>query len=237
MILQGDSTFDDAFYVVVEGFTASELGITAPDLVGAPGVKPTLTSAPPVSGMTIGQPTALLAEDPSLPASPQRFTWVYPISFSDTTGFTQQILNVTLNANISTANGSAQIQLLQQPNPYELDGQTTWLSTDLRVFQTKEGQSKFNATVGGSSANDAITFIQDVIGNLNTGNTGGQTFDGTLDANATDLAINQFDGGGDAIFNFAVAKVRYQGIAQDANVVRVFFRLCPALTVSTAFDP
>src|ERR1051326_53194 len=83
MILQGDSTFDDAFYVVVEGFTAAELGITAADLVGAPGTKPTLTSAPPVSGMTIGQPTALLAEDPSLPASAQRFTWVYPISFRD----------------------------------------------------------------------------------------------------------------------------------------------------------
>jgi hypothetical protein len=173
-----------------------------------------------------------------LPATPQRFTWVYPISFTSSNGFTQQVFIVTLNASISTVSGSAQIELLQQPNPYELDGQTSWLSTDLRVFHIKQGESKFKATVNGGTPDDAINFIQQVITNLNPGgNSGGQTFENNLDANATELALNQFDSGGTPIFNFAIAKVRYQGIAQDAQAVRVFFRLCPALTVSTAYDP
>lgn len=237
MLLNGNATVNAAFYVVVEGFTAGELGITLADLTGPPATKPTLTVLPAVAGMTVGQPTALLAEDPSLPAAPQRFTWVYSVTFTSSAGFTQQVLNVTLNASISTVFGSAQIQLLQQPNPYELDGQTSWLSTDLRVFHIKQGESKFGATVNGSTPADAVGFLQTVIANLNSGNTGGQTFDAGLDTNNTELALNQVDGGGTAIFNFAIAKVRYQGIAQDAQAVRVFFRLCPALTVSTAFDP
>jgi hypothetical protein len=238
MIAAGGPTFDAAFYVVVEGFSAGDLGITLADLSGAPTHKPTLTSAPAVTGMTIGQPTALLAEDPSLPATPQRFTWVYPITFANSNGFTQQVLNVTLNASMSTVSGSAQIQLLQQPDPYELDGQTSWLSTDLRVFHIKQGESKFGANVNGSTPADAIQFIRDVLTNLNPGgNSGGQTFESDLDPNATEVALNQVDGGGTAIFNYAIARVRYKAIVQDASTVRVFFRLCPALTVSLAYDP
>lgn len=237
MLLAANATVNAAFYIVVEGFTAGELGITAPDLSGAPSTKPTLTSAPVVPGMTIGQPTALLAEDPSLPATPQRFTWVFPVSFTNSSGFTQQVLNVTLSATMSTVTGAGVIQLLQQPNPYEIDGQTSWLSTDLRVFQIKAGESRFGATVGGGTAGDAISFIQQVINNLNSGNSGGQTFEGDLDPNRTEVALYQSDTGGTAVFNFAVAKVRYRAIAQDAQAVRVFFRLFPALTVSLAYDP
>jgi hypothetical protein len=237
MLRAANATVNGAFYVVVEGFTAAELGITAADLSGAPSTKPALTSAPAVSGMTIGQPTALLAEDPSLPATAQRFTWVYPVSFTDVSGFTQQVLNVTLTATMSTVTGAGVIQLLQQPNPYEIDGQTSWLSTDLRVFQIKAGESRFGATVSGGTPGAAITFIQQVISNLNSGNTGGQTFEGNLDPNRTEVALYQTDTGGTAVFNFAIAKVRYQAIAQDAQAVRVFFRLFPALTVSLAYDP
>jgi hypothetical protein len=237
MLLAGSPTFDAAFYVVVEGFSAAALGITAADLSGAPGTKPTLTSSPPVTGMTIGQPTALLAEDPSLPSTPQRFTWVYPITFANASGFTQPVSSVTLNATMGAVSGSGVIQLIQQPNPYELDGQTHWLSTDLRVFQIKQGESKFGATVGGSAPSDASSYIQQAVANLNSGSAGGQTFDGDLDPNGTEVALFQTDGGGTAIFNFAIAKVRYRAIVQDAQAVRVFFRLCPALTVSLAYDP
>jgi hypothetical protein len=237
MLLAGAATVNAAFYVVVEGFTASQLGVTAADLAGAPTTKPTLISSPAVTGMTIGQPTALLAEDPSLPATPQRFTWVYPVSFANANGFTQPVLNVTLNATMSTVSGSGIIQLIQQPNPYEIDGQTSWLSVDLRVFQIKAGQSKFAATVGGSTPADARSFIQQVITNLNAGSSGGQTFENDLDPNATQVALFQTDTAGTAVFNYAIAKVRYRAIVQDAQAVRVFFRIYPAQTVSMAFDP
>jgi hypothetical protein len=238
MLMTGSGTVNNAFSVVIEGFTAAELGITAGDLVGPPGNNPTLTSMPAVVDMTIGQPTSLLAEDPSLPATPQRFTWFYPITFTSANGFTAPLINVTLNATKSTVNGSAQLQLVQQPNPYELDGATTWLSTDLRVFQIKEGESKFNANVGGDSPADAINFLTQVLTNLNPGgNSGGQTFEANLDANATNVALYQFDTDGTTgVFNFAIAKVRYQALVQDAQSVRVFFRLCPALTVALDYD-
>jgi hypothetical protein len=238
MLAQGNATVNAAFYVGVEGFTATELGIITADLTGPPVHKPTLTPSPSVMDMTIGEPTALLAEDMSLPATTQRFTWVYPVSFTSANGFTQPVITVTLNATMSTVAGSGVIQLLQQPDPYELDGQTHWLSTDLRVFQIKTNQSKFGATVGGSTPTDAINFIRQVITNLNPGgNSGGQTFENDLDPNATEVALYQTDTSGTAVFNFAIAKVRYRAIAQDAQAVRVFFRLCPALTVSLAYDP
>lgn len=241
MISAGQPTVNAAFYIAVDGFSAADLGITPADLVGAPSVQPTLTPTP-VSGMTVGQPadkaTSLTAEDPSLPPTPQRFTWVYAVNFSDTTGFTAPIVNVTLNASIKTVSGGAVIQLVQQENPYETDGATSWLSTDLRVFHIKQGDSKFNATVNGGTPTDALAFLNQVLTNLNPGgNSGGQTFENDLDPNGTDVALNQFDGGGKAIFNFAIAKVRYRSTTKDAQATRVFFRLCPALTVSTAFDP
>jgi len=237
MLAQGQGTFDAAFYVVIEGFTASELGIVAADLTGAPTHKPTINQSQAVSGMSIDPPTKLLAEDNSLPPKPQRFTWVYPITFTSASGFTQPVINLTVTSTMAGASCNAQIQLIQQPNPYELDGQTTWLSTDLRVFHIKENQSKFGATVNGKTPTDAINFLKDVITNLNPGgNSAGQTFENDLDPNATEVALNQFDSGGKAIFNFAIAKVRYKGVVQDANAVRVFFRLCPALTVSTTYD-
>ncbi len=238
MLTSGSATVNAAFYVLVDGFSAAALGIVAADLAGPPTHKPALNAAPAFAGMVIGQPTVLLAEDPALPATPQRFTWVYPVSFTDTTGFTQAVTTMTLTAAISSVSASAQLQLLQQPDPYELDGATSWLSTDLRVFYVKQGQTKFGATLGGSTPADAIAFIQQVLTNLNPGgNSGGQTFDTDLDPSGTGVALNPTDAGGTAIFNFAIAKVRYRGVAQDAQAVRVFFRLCPALTVSTAYDP
>ena len=70
-----------AFYVVVDGFTPAELGITAGDLSGAPGTVPAFNTSIALGGITIGAPTQLVADDPALPAGvAQRFTWLYPIT-------------------------------------------------------------------------------------------------------------------------------------------------------------
>jgi hypothetical protein len=226
-----------AFYVVVDGFTPGDLGITAGDLTGAPGTVPTFSVSLAVGGMTIGAPTQLVADDPSLPAGVvQRFTWLYPITFTDDTGFTATLVNVGLTASIGGVTANAILELRQEPNPYEIDGETTWLSTDLRVFEVKANASKFGATLSGSTLSDASSFITQVIANLNSGSTGGETFDGLPSASATEIALYQTDSSGTAVFNFAVARVRYQALVNDATAVRVFFRLFPALTVSLAFD-
>jgi hypothetical protein len=238
MLLQASpAVIQSAFYVIADGFWPDRLGITAGSLGASPSVKPTITVSPAVAGMTVTA-TALEAEDTTLPISPQRFTWVYEIAFSDGSGFPAaagQVKTVTLTATLGSLSSSAQIQLIREPNPYELDGPTSWLSTDVRVFQLRAGDSRFGATVGSTPAS-ARQFIQQAISNLNGGTSGGQTFDSISTDQQTSVLELSEKVNGTRVFNFAVAKVRYRGTTSIPNV-RVLFRLFPASTTSTAFDP
>ena len=226
-----------AVYVVVDGFTAAELGVNASDLTGAPATKPAFSTTPALTGITFDEPTQLIAEIPSLPANTtQRFTWVYSITVTDDSDFTAPLVTVGLSASIGGTSAAAIFELRQEPNPYEVDGQTHWLSTDLRVFQVKDGDGKFGATLSGSSITAASTFIKTVIANLNNGTTGGDDYDSLPSTTANEIALYQTDSAGTAVFNFALARVRYRALVDDAETVRVFFRLFPALTVSLAFD-
>jgi len=232
-----------AFYVEVDGFRPGELGITATDLVGTPSVNPAIVPLAPVNGMKIGadlgRASALLAQDPTLPPSPQRFTWVYPVTFSDTTGFVPGGQTLTLTASIGGVSGSAQIQLNEVANIYEVDGPISWLSADTRVFLVTEGESWFNSPTKGPTTADTSTYIKAIISNLNSG-TAGQSFD-SLPAteDGSKLALYQFDNSTPpkAVFNFALSRVRYRALnPPDPTNVRVFFRLCPALSVSVDYD-
>ena len=237
MLLQANPfVVSPAFFVVVDGFTPAELGVTAADLSGAPGTVPAFSTSPVLGGLAIGAPTQLVADDPSLPAGvAQRFTWRYEIAISDDSDFTAALVNVGLTASIGGATANAILELRQEPNPYEIDGDTFWFSTDLRVFEVKDGGSKFNASLSGTSLGAASTFITQVISNLNDG-TAGEDFDNLPTSTSTDVALYQTDSGGTAVFNFALARVRYRALVDDAHSVRVFFRLFPALTVSLAYD-
>ena len=176
-------------------------------------------------------------EDPAHLIRRQRITWTYEVRFVGISGFNfaTDTLSVALGSTIAGQSAAASIQLIKQPNPFEIDGPTYWLSTDLRVFQINAGQSRFNTTMGGSAA-QAPAFIQQVINDLNAGTTGGQTFENALstDQQTSKLELSEAVGG-TKVFNFAVARVRYVGTlpAQD---VRSFFRLFPASTTSLAYD-
>lgn len=235
------AVIDAAFYVVVDGFAPSDLGITAGTLVGVPNIKPAFTSLPSVSQMTIDVMATIGLEDPVHLNRRQRITWKYKISFTGTAGFVAELEEIDLSASISTVSGpaatvsaSAKIYLIKQPNPYEIDGQVSWLSTDLRVFQIDEGAPAFfNATMG----TDAPAFITSVIQNLNSGNTAGQTFEGdiSIDQQTSRLELSETVGGV-RVFNFAVAKVRYRALSVSADDVRVFFRLFPASSTSLEYN-
>ncbi len=229
-------TLSASVYVVVDGFTASELGITASDLSGVPTTRPNLTTTPALSGISFGEPTQLIAEDPSLPTNlTQRFTWVYDITVSSDADFTATLVNIGLSASIGGTTAAAVFELRQEPNPYEVDGQTHWLSTDLRVFQVKDGDGRFGATLSGSSIGAASNYIKAAISNLNDGSTT-DDFDNLPTNSANEIALYQTDSSGTAVFNFALARVRYRALVDDAETVRVFFRLFPALAVSLDFD-
>ncbi|MFX1256417.1 MAG: protein-glutamine glutaminase family protein [Promethearchaeota archaeon] len=225
------AVIETAFYVIVDGFTPNELGITSATMTATPNINIT----PSVSGMSV-EAISLVFEDPSRLFRPQRLTWVYNIKFTDTSGFpteSPELLRVTLTASINTVSSSVYIYLIGQPNPFEIDGETSWLSTDLRVFQIKEGESKFGVIMGTNPSD----FIKQVITNLNTGNTGGQTFENDIstDQQTSRLELSE-KVDGIFVYNFAVGKVHYRAMEVPAQDVRVFFRLIAYTTTSLLYD-
>ena len=240
LVISNPGNIESAFYVVVEGFTPSELGITNATLSGVPDIQPVFNSAPAIAGMTMAVTPTIKLEDPFHLIRPQRITWKYKISFTSSAGFVNELEEINLSASITSISGTittvsstGKIYLIKQPNPYEIDGEVSWLSTDLRVFQINAGQSKFNKMMG----NDPSNFITDVIQNLNTGNTAGQTFENNIstDQQTSRLELSQLVNGV-AVYNFAVAKVRYRAVVIPATTVRVFFRLFPASSTSLEFN-
>ena len=229
------AVIEAAFYVILDGFTPQEIGITSTTTTDPPSLKPTLTPSPGIAQMEI-KAAHLDMEDPVHLIRRQRITWTYEVRFTGTSGFgfSAPTQAVSLTATIQGQTATASMLLIKQPNPYEIDGVVHWLSTDLRVFQINAGQSRFGATMGGAGA-QAPAFIQQVIDNLNTGTTGGQTFESiSTDQQVSKLELSQAVNG-TKVFNYAVARVRYVGTLQAQNV-RVFFRLFPASTTSLAYD-
>jgi hypothetical protein len=230
------AVIDAAFYVVVEGFKPSELGITTPTPTPAQlaAWAPTITFTPPIPGMT-APVSDFKPEDSSLPDAPQRFTFVYALQFTDTSGFTVQVQPVTLTATIAGVSCEGTIYLVLQPNPYMVDGAVSWLSTDLRVFQVQANQSLLGQTMG-STAADAPTYIRHIIQSFNGLPDAGHPFYSiSTDEQTSKLELSQKVGGA-LVFNFAVAKVSYRATTLDATNVRVFFRLFSVAATGTDYD-
>ncbi len=226
------ATFDDALWVVVEGFSNDQLGGTTPSIPSPVGGLSFVSSGPPVP------------QDPALPSSaPQRWSYPFKAVFNGTGMFTNSTQVLTLEADL-TADGTpvsagAQIELLNTPNPFILHGDIAhgkpwYLSVDLRVFQMTAGDTKFAAPLNGTPNQ----WISKAIDNLNT-DPGplGAVFDALPqdDENAAALTLAPTDGSGNAVYNFALARVRYQDV-QTASKVRVFFRLWPAQQTNAVYD-
>jgi hypothetical protein len=237
-----------AFYVTVDGFRASDLNITAGTLSGPPNVAPSIAFAPALGGMTT-QPTKCDAEDPDHLEVPQRFTWTYQASFTNTNDFTAENRAVVLTASITsttglTVSGEAVITLTTQPNPYEVDGPTSWLSVDVQVFTLRAGNALPN-TPGIVLGNDPNAFIAQLLSNNGGGyndpslaRAPNHPYDLDLvanqDSSTVSLARTNFFV---PIFNFAVARVRYRALSTFAPNVRAFFRMFQVSTTSTEFQP
>ena len=226
----------DAFRIVVDGYAAAQIGVTGPSS--------TLTVASPVGGMTITC-TGNVSSNGNYGPEVQRFTFKYDLDFGTDThdpafSFAGAARFVTLNAAVSGVSGSAEIELIKQPDPYMLHGDPAWLSVDLRVFVMRPGQLKFGHTMGSTPA-AANDFIQQIAKDLSTGNgtAHGQSFDDPAvlspDEEGSALYLYPADDSNTPVFNFALARVRYVGLI-GANDVRVFFRLFQAQTTSGVYD-
>ena len=244
------STYTPAFWILVEGFRPSELGLTSGNL-GTPPVipqvsytlDPTLTPAQATAiqnMLSISQFAGpVVPEDPSLPNLPQGFLFPFTISFTGDQGFVDLApltsTLVTLSATLTGASpGTAQIDLGTFEDPFFVDvnpkdqSQPSWLSFDLRFFKmtVPAGQtsSRFGATMT-DNPNDAPSFIATVVNNLTQGGgtANGDTFDPGLsqDEDASALEFQQQDDSGNYVFNFAVARVRLLGKTPGAQAQKV----------------
>ncbi len=234
--------FDDALYVIAEGYLPAELGITAahpsPAALAtfAPAVALTRDDGSTVPAMT-ARPSSLLLEDDTLPAGVrQRCTFVYAIEFAGTGAFAVggvvvEVQTVHATATKLAASASGTLTLTHRPNPYLLDGSTSWLSTDVRVLQIREGDTRFGLTMGA----DAPGFAASLLAAFNAHASAAHPFDTiATDQSASTLELSE-KVGGKRVFNFAVARVRYRGKALDAVGVRASFRLFTTAATGTDY--
>ena len=142
--------------------------------------------------------------------------------------------------------GHGVIYLIANPDPFILHGDAAagypwYLSTDLRVFQLKAGERRFDVTLATSGAPHVVatSFIKEVIEKLN-GDTAGagplfEKISQQEEAAETDLSLLPEDAHGNKLFNFALARVRLQDVAA-AKEVGVFFRMWQAQQTNAAFN-
>jgi len=236
--LTGAGNFNDALYVEVEGFSQNDIGSAVPSV------------QPPINGLSYVSTGPASPSDPTLPANqPQRWTFPFQAQFTGTGMFTSadQTLVVTaaFTAAGKTVTNSAQIVLQETPNPYMLHagsgpGAAWYLSVDIKVFQLKAGDKMFGLTAqqGTSPQSGATAWIQKTIDNLNGDPAGlGPVFDALpSDEDTPALNLLQSDSAGNNIYNFALARVRYQD-TQTAPNVSLFFRMFAAQQVASTYDP
>jgi hypothetical protein len=225
----------DAFRVIVDGFTAAQIGVTSP---ASP-----LNVPSPIAGMTI-ECTGNSSATGSYGPQPQRFTFMFNLDFGTDSGdpafsFAGATELLTLHVTVSGVSASGQIELIKQPDPYMLHGDPSWLSIDLRVFPMRQGDTKFGQPMGGATT--ANGFIQQVALQLTKGDgtAGGQSFDDPTvlspDEEGSALYLTPTDEHMVPVFNFALARVRYIGLI-GAATVRVFFRLFSAQQTTGIYD-
>ena len=95
------AVLNNAFYVVIEGFTPNELGGLTPGNLTTPPVVPVVVAS--IAGISAQLDGKVLPEDPTLsPDVPQRVTFPFKLSFDDASmfGFTGATELVTLTASL-----------------------------------------------------------------------------------------------------------------------------------------
>jgi hypothetical protein len=235
----GSPVVKGAFFVIVDGFTPKDLGITGPTSLSA---APVVTFSPSTGLVNPAVCTSLESDDPLFGPEFQRFRFGYEVNFGSNdsafTSFTGDSETVTLSTTYQGISANAQVQFIKQPDPYILQGpQTWWLSNDVRLIQVKEGGSAFGVPF--AKGEDPFAFLSALTNALEAGQgmAGGQKFDDNTQEDTEVIAVAPTDGSGNKVYNYAIARVHYQGLSSKAQSVRVFFRLFAANSTATDFQP
>ncbi len=225
--------FPRSFYIVYDGYLDSELP-------GMPTISARFDSetGPVVPGMEFSVESRLL-ENPAFPQErAQRVTYQVGVRFRGAGAFSAANLPgtdrpVVITADVQGHECRAGILLTKNPNPYMTDGPVEWLSTDVRVFQIREGDPMATITHGASPTD----FIRDLLARFRSvaSDEYHPFFDISRDIQTSRLELAT-SVNGKRVFNYAIAKVRYRAVTTTAAGVKVFFRIFNAATTDTVFD-
>jgi hypothetical protein len=257
-------SYPKAFWLTLEGYSASQLGGTVPSLSGTFKLDGDLTVSP--------NATPVVFELPGDKFTPQKITFYYDITFNappfTTFPGTGAQPNVkTLHATIAmpefTPTADTLFELVAGADPYFTNVDTNdknavfYLSEDLRVFVAtphNNGSPVVGAPAFGADSDaGAYSYIQSTLTFLNDPNNhftdGSQDpfTNGTIPDQAIDddsnLSLVTIDNSVSPPatynnYNFAIARVRLTGShGSTANPVKVFFRLFITQTSDTDFQP
>ncbi len=239
---------DPALYVVVEGYSAKDIGLDLSDLSKPPHV-PVIPN--PIKGISAGVSGAVLPEDASLPATAtQRFLFPFKLTFSGAGVFANAPETLTLTATFNPpgqqgVSGHGLIYLTATPDPFILHGDVAagfqwYQSTDVRVFHLQAGKRRFGVDLAssGQPSTVATDYIKQVIEELNEDPAAADPlFESISQEEAvaeTELPLAE-ESGGTRIYSFALARVRLQDVAA-AGEVGVFFRMWQAQQTNATYD-
>jgi hypothetical protein len=234
----GAATFPNAVYLRADGFIHTELTVT-----------PTVTAswadsgvAIPTSNLTLIPAGRLQEVNPGDPDVPQRITFPFHVRFPNQNLYAAVVdrRQVRLVFQLGTLSASETLDLTKSPNPYAIDvdpaaNNPPWLSTDVRVFTSRWGDTKFGDI--GYDLTDPLGFLRRCLDKLNNpASNGTALFDNLSPTAKLDLATLgwplPFP-----IYNFAIARVRYRATSTTAQRVKCFFRGFNVAATGLEYDP
>lgn len=250
VIATGGGLYSNAFWLVLEGFSITQLGGLRPALSGP-------FSA--LAGVTVFMDAAGPAfEDPTDLYSPQRIRFPYDVIFNATAltaafpspggAPNAEILDASMTLSGATLSTAVLFELVAGADPYftnvdPVTQQYFYLSQDLRVFSVAAGDTPLPG--GPAATSDPYGTIQNILSFLNA--SPAYTTPGPDPLNALpdqtgyetgDTSVTPLNPANQQNYNFAVARVRLQGASgTSASNVRVFFRLWVGVSCDTDFQP
>lgn len=236
----GEAVFPDAVWLFLENFRPHECNFPSNPTISLVWDTPT---GPAVSANNISlDPQNPWSENATLPPDiAQRFTFRYDVHVHEDAYDNvpvQRDLFVRWDFGHFTCLTS--LRLTTKPNPFMVDvagGNPHWLSTDLRVFTVRADAAPPDGAPALSSGEAPLDYLEKVLDMYNSAesNAGHPFLQLSTDQDTSALELRK-SVGGKALHNFAIAKVRYVAQGQDAEKVRVFFRMFNTVGTMLEFD-
>lgn len=239
-----DPQFAGAILLTIDGLKPSQFpsgGIPAlGPIAGAAPWTPTINVP---AGIPIAiEPMSVSSDDPAMPDRLQRFTFTYRVRFTGPAfGFVGNSSTVPVTATLNAGGAAAALtdtgwlQLVKSANPFMLDladgNQTTWLSSDVKVFNVVSGTSFLGVPLPlNASRDEALTFLRTLASSISSAQF---TALPSTQPGSTLSPLPMTTGPSPRrVYNFALARVRLSGAGADAVDVRVFFRMFTSQTTA-----